>query len=306
MRHLLAALLLITSASSQAAEVAFTFDDAPRNASGYFDGPTRAKNLLQQLEEHKIGKVAFFANTSDLSGEKLQRLQTYGDAGHIIANHSHTHPNFNQTSLQDYIDNVAEADKILGTFPTFKKWFRFPYLREGDTAAKRDGMRQYLQQNGYTNAYITLNNYDWHIEVLFQEAVAKGIAVDLDRLRRFYVDTLIAGIEYYDQMAVQHMGRSPKHVLLLHEMDITALFVGDLADALRNRGWAIISPEEAYTDDLASYHTPSVMKYNAGRIGEIAYDKGQKSGLWHETLNENFLREQFREQVLPADAAKNF
>ncbi|HEY8568753.1 polysaccharide deacetylase family protein, partial [Microbulbifer sp.] len=187
MRHLLAALLLITSASSQAAEVAFTFDDAPRNASGYFDGPTRAKNLLQQLEEHKIGKVAFFANTSDLSGEKLQRLQTYGDAGHIIANHSHTHPNFNQTSLQDYIDNVAEADKILGTFPTFKKWFRFPYLREGDTAAKRDGMRQYLQQNGYTNAYITLNNYDWHIEVLFQEAVAKGIAVDLDRLRRFYV-----------------------------------------------------------------------------------------------------------------------
>ncbi|WOX06360.1 polysaccharide deacetylase family protein [Microbulbifer pacificus] len=306
MRYLLTALLLVTTVSTQAKEVAFTFDDAPRKATGYFDGPTRAKTLLQELEEHKVGTVAFFANTSDLSGEKLQRLHTYGNAGHIIANHSHTHPNFNQTSLQDYIDDVAEADKILGTFPTFRKWFRFPYLREGDTPAKRDGMRQYLQQNGYTNAYITLNNYDWHIEVLFQEAVTKGIAVDLEKLRRFYVDTLIAGIEYYDQMAVQHMGRSPKHVLLLHEMDITALFVGDLADALRQRGWDIISPVEAYTDDLASYRTPSVMKYNAGRIGEIAYDKGQKSGLWHETLNEDYLRELFKTEVLTADTAEKF
>ncbi|SDZ91084.1 polysaccharide deacetylase family protein [Microbulbifer marinus] len=298
MRHLLTALLLLASALADAREVAFTFDDAPRKASGYFDGPTRAQKLLHELAAHKVGEVAFFANTGQLEGEKLQRLKTYGNAGHIIANHSHTHPNFNGEELQAYIDNVREADRILGDFPTFKKWFRFPYLREGNTQAKRDGMRHFLDEQGYLNAYITLNNYDWYIETLFQQAVAKGIEVDLDKLRRFYLEVMISGIEHYDQMAIQHIGRSPKHVLLMHEMDITAMFVGDLADALRAKGWSIISPEEAYTDDIANYRTPSVLKYNAGRIGEIAFDKGQKTGLWHETLDEDYLRRRFSAEVL--------
>ncbi|WP_295801491.1 polysaccharide deacetylase family protein [uncultured Microbulbifer sp.] len=303
MRYLFAALLLLVTALSQGKEVAFTFDDAPRKATGYFDGPTRAKTLLQVLETHEIPQVAFFANTSNLTGERLERLRRYGDAGHIIANHSHTHPNFNTQELQAYIDDVNEADQILRDFPTFKPWFRFPFLREGNTAAKRNGMRKFLDEHGYINAYITLNNYDWYIESLFQEAVAEGKRVDLDRLRRFYLDVMIAGIEYYDQMAIQHIGRSPKHILLMHEMDISALFVGDLADALRNRGWSIISPEEAYTDDIASYRTPSVLKYNAGRIGEIAYDKGQKTDLWHETLNEGYLRARFTAEVLTPETA---
>ncbi|KUJ84203.1 polysaccharide deacetylase [Microbulbifer flavimaris] len=302
MRHLLTALLVVASTLSHAREVAFTFDDAPRKASGFYDGPTRAQKLLQELEDHQVGKVAFFANTSQLEGERLQRLKAYGDAGHIIANHSHTHPNFNGEALQAYIDDVHAADQALGIFPTFKKWFRFPYLREGNTPAKRDGMRHYLDEQGYLNAYITLNNYDWYIEALFQEAVARGIEVDLAKLRHFYLDVMIAGIEYYDQLSITHLGRSPKHVLLMHEMDITALFVGDLADTLRAKGWSIISPEEAYTDEIANYSTSSVLTYNPGRIGEIAYDNGHKTALWHETLNEDTLRKRFEAEVLGAAA----
>lgn len=299
MRYKIALILLFAATSlAQAKELAITFDDSPRQASGYFDGPTRAKTLLAELERHNIPQVAFFSVSQNLDQEGMQRLKTYSDAGHIIANHTHSHPDFNRLSLQEYADDISRADELLRGFPTFRKWFRFPYLREGDTQAKRDGIRTYLQENGYINAYITLNNYDWHIETLFQEAVGEGIPVDLEKLKNFYVDTIIEGIEYYDQLALTHTGRSPKHVLLLHEMDITALFVGDLADALRKEGWEIISPEEAYTDEIASYQTKSVMKYNPGRVGEIALDKGHKSGLWHPTLNETYLRERFETEVL--------
>ena len=307
MRQIIAlSLLLAISSIAQAKELAFTFDDSPRGAKGYFDGPTRAERLLAELEQHKVPQVAFFSVSRNLDEEGMQRLQSYSEAGHIIANHTHSHPNFNQLSLQEYIDDVAKADELLSDFPTFKKWFRFPYLREGDTVAKRDGMRAYLQENGYINAYITLNNYDWYIETLFQEAVAKGIQVDLNQLKDFYVSVIIEGIEYYDQLAVTHIGHSPKHVLLLHEMDITALFVGDLADALRARGWDIISPQEAFTDNIANYQTQSLLKYNPGRVGEIARDKGQESDLWHPTLNEGYLRERFKTEVLTPQAAADF
>jgi hypothetical protein len=77
--------------------------------------------------------------------------------------------------------------------------------------------------------------------------------------------------------------------VLLHEMDISALFVGDLVDELRRKGWRIINPEEAYTDEIAQYQPQGVFSYNPGRIGEIARDKGQKTGLWHTTLDEEYL-----------------
>jgi peptidoglycan/xylan/chitin deacetylase (PgdA/CDA1 family) len=304
MRYKIALILLLAASSiAHAKELAITFDDSPRRADGYFDGPTRAKALLAELKRHNIPQVAFFSVSQNLDQEGMQRLQSYSNAGHIIANHTHSHPDFNQLSLQEYTDNVGKADQLLRDFPTFKKWFRFPYLREGDTATKRDGMRAYLQEHDYINAYITLNNYDWYIETLFQEAVSKGIRIDLEKLKNFYITTIIEGIEYYDQLALTHTGRSPKHVLLLHEMDITALFVGDLADALREKGWEIISPEKAYTDRIASYHMQSVLKYNPGRVGEIALDKEQKSDLWHRTLNENYLRGRFESEVLGQKAA---
>ena len=52
---------LCFSSVSMAKQIAFTFDDAPRQANGYFDGPTRAKTLITELQDHGIKQAAFFA-----------------------------------------------------------------------------------------------------------------------------------------------------------------------------------------------------------------------------------------------------
>ena len=279
-------------------EIAITFDDSPRHAKGYFDGNTRSKKLIDELRSHQVKQVAFFSVSDRLNKEGIERLNRYAKAGHIIANHTHSHPNINQLTLENFSKDFLMAHNKLKSFDNYFKLFRFPYLREGDTRLKRDGMRQLLQEHGYRNAYITLNNYDWYIEVLFQRAIKRGEDVDMGRMKAFYVDMLMESIEYYDQMAVSRLGRSPKHVLLLHEMDISALFIGDLVDELRKRGWSIISPLEAYNDEIADYQIDTPLKYNPGRVGEIARDKGQKTGLWHHTLDEKYLDEMFSLRVL--------
>jgi len=294
--YLVIAVLVSFSALSK--ELAITFDDSPRAAKGLLTGAERAKRLIDNLHQKQVKQVAFFSVSKHLDEEGTQRLKAYSDAGHLIANHSYDHPDFNQLSLENYSENFLKADKQLKQFSTFTKMYRFPYLREGNTKEKRDGMRSLLKHHGYQNAYITLNNYDWYIENLFQAALAKGVNVDLKRMSKFYVDVLIEAIEYYDSLAIKHLARSPKHVLLLHEMDISALFIGDLIDELRRRDWKIITPEQAYTDDIAQMTTGKVRKYNPGRIGEIALDKGQKKQLWHETLDEAYLTKRFNEQVL--------
>lgn len=279
-------------------EISFSFDDSPRFATGYYDGPTRAKLLIEELKRHNIEQVAFFAVAGNMDEEEKKRLQQFNDAGHLIANHTLTHPNFNKTSLEDYRNNVQQNHELLKGYSNFIPWFRFPYLREGDTVEKRDGMRKYLKDNGYFNAYITLDNYDWYIESLFQRAVRDKKDIDFDKLKAFYVNTIIAAIEHYDNVAVDVLGRSPKHVLLLHEMDVTAMFVGDLADALREKGWKIISPEESYNDDIATFKLDVALPYNPGRVGEIAISKGKRKGLRHPSLDEKYLEKAFEEQVL--------
>lgn len=283
---------------SQAKELAITFDDSPRHATGYFDGKTRALKLIEQLKQNDVPQVAFFSVSSRLDDKGIDRLNLYANAGHIIANHTHSHPDFNQLTLAEYRENFLKADKALSTFNNYKKWFRFPYLREGNTQQKRDGMRKLLADKGYLNAYITLNNYDWYMENLFQQAIKQGKDVDLERMSRFYVQQLIESIEYYDQLAIKHLGYSPKHVLLLHEMDISALFIGDLVKELREQGWKIISVEDAYTDKIAHYQTENIFKFNPGRVGEIAKDNGQTKMLWHHSLDEKHLKQQFEQQVL--------
>ena len=299
--YLIILILIGLSFKTYSKELAITFDDSPRSAEGYFDGPTRAKKLITNLKDHDIKQVAFFSVSKQLDKEGKQRLNAYSDAGHIIANHTFSHPNINDMSLIDYKQDFLLANSHLNSYKNFRKWFRFPYLREGDSIEKRDGMRVFLKEKGYINAYITLNNYDWYIESLFQKAVKNGVKIDFDALKYFYIDVMMESIEYYDQMAETHLGYSPKHVLLLHEMDVSALFIGDLSEELRNKGWEIIAPQQAYNDPISKYKTDNIFKYNPGRIGEIAKDKGQESGLWHKTLDEKYLKKRFDTEVLSLD-----
>lgn len=290
--------LLVWASKPEAKEIALTFDDSPRIAAGYFTGPERAKHLIEGLQKTEVREVAFFSVSSKLDKEGKERLESYASAGHILANHTHTHPDFNQTSAEFYVQDFQTADAQLSKFSHFEKWFRYPYLREGDQPEKRDAMRAALNRAGYKNAYITVNTYDWYMEDQFQKEIQKNTNLDFGRLKSFYIGTLLKAVAYYDDMAISHLGRSPKQIILLHETDLNALFIADLVASLRSAGWKIISPREAYQDEIADYSTSSVFKFNPGRIGEIARDRGQKKGLWHESCEEDYLDREFKRQVL--------
>lgn len=300
MKSIVALLTLLICSQAGAKEIALTFDDSPRFARGHLDGPTRSQFLIENLKKANVQAVAFFSVSSHLDDEGRARLEAYSRAGHIIANHTHTHPDFNSTTVPDYVQEFKTAHSQLSGFLNFEKWFRFPYLREGDSLEKRDAMRSALQEMGYINAYVTINNYDWYMEEQFQKAIRSNPSLDQQKFKSFYVSTLLKAVDYYDQMAVRHLGRSPKHVLLLHETDTNALFIADLVIALRSSGWKIISPRQAYQDPILNYQTSRILPRNPGRVGEIARDKGQTDGLWHETCGEAYLDRAFKEQVLGA------
>lgn len=282
-------------------QIALSFDDSPNLRNGYLTSDERSAMLLNSLAEHSVEQVAFFSVSYTLNQQSSSRLRAYSNAGHIIANHTHSHPNADETELQGYIQEIATAHQALKDFPTFKKWFRFPYLSEGADVAKRDGIRQYLHSEGYFNGYVTINTFEWYIESLFLDAIKQGKTVNLKKLEDFFVDTMIEGIEHYDTLSQQVLSRSPKHVLLLHETDVTALFTGALITKLRTNGWEIINIEDAYKDPIADYKFIQSLPFNPGRVGEIAMDRKTGVSFHHKTLQQDYLKSEFEKRVLSSE-----
>lgn len=300
---LLAALLAWSVPAGAHKRIAFTFDDVPRQAGAYFTPDERTHELIAALGRGGVGQAGFFVTTGNLErpdgagGEA--RIAAYVAGGHVIANHSHAHRRLRQTEAGAYLADLDRAAAWLRGRAGYRPWFRFPFLDEGGRdLARRDALRAALAERGLRNAYVTIDNYDWHLEALASRARRDGRAMDMAALRDLYVETLVGAANFTDRMAVAAIGRSPAHVLLLHETDLAALFVDDLAAALRADGWEIVTIDAAYRDPMAETE-PDTWFLNAGRVAALAHLTGrQPRDLFHESTDETALTRLFESRVL--------
>jgi peptidoglycan-N-acetylglucosamine deacetylase len=275
MRFLSIIFILICEFST-AQQIAITFDDAPMGDGPLFTGAERTTKILTALQKNHVKQAAFFVITSQIDSPGLARLKKYSDAGHLLANHSHSHNWIRIMGTKNYIYDIRRSDSILSTTVPYKRWYRYPFLDEGRTLSSRDSIRSALASLKLFNAYVTIDNYDWYLNGALRQAVARNADIDYAGLKELYIDHIWKAIQFYDSIGRSVLNRSPKHVLLLHENDLSALFVGDLITFLRKKGWKIISPEDAYSDPIAS-EIPDVLFNGQGRVAAIAYSKGKKA-----------------------------
>lgn len=292
-----------TASGTEQKRIALSFDDVPRIAGEFFTPDERAIKLIAALDRAGVEQAGFFVTTGNLQeshgvgGE--DRIRAYVAAGHVIANHSHSHQWLSRTGLGDYVVDLDVAEEWLAGRSGHRAWFRFPYLDEGrKDPVKRDALRVALRERGLLNAYVTVDNYDWYLDKLANVAKAGEQAMDLHALGLLYAETLVHSANFYDEIAVKVMGRSPAHVLLLHETDLAALFIEDTVEAFRKDGWEIISMDEAYADPISSIE-PDTLYLGSGRVAAIAHTKGYKpADLVHERTDEEVLDRLFAERVL--------
>lgn len=283
-------------------QIALTFDDAPLSDGIWMSGPERTQLLIENLRIAGVSEAMFLVLTGNTASDAdADRLRAYTEAGHTLANHSHTHPWLRDTDPETYLQDVDQASDVLSGYDAVAPFFRFPYLDEGDTCERRLEVVQGLQRRSLANAYVTVDTYDWYLQVLVNEAVEAGHLIDMEILGAVYVDILVRGVTHYDDLAQVYLGRSPRHVLLLHENDLAALFVPDLVAALEAEGWDIISAREAYEDPIADQR-PDTQFNGQGRVAAIARAAGaHRRTLVPQVEEEDVLRDLFlRNGLLPA------
>lgn len=262
---------ILTSSICFARDVALTFDDCPRKSGPVLKPMDRDQKLIAALKSEGV-KAAFFCNSPTRQPDGRERLKFFAQAGHFIANHTDQHPDLNKIGPDAFNRAIDQADSELHTLPNFRKWFRFPFLREGKAPADVEAVRAHLKKNGYSNGYVTIDNEDWFADEVLRKKVDAGHGYDEAKLCQTYAGMVADEAEFFDSLAVKALGRSPKHVLLLHETDLNAICLTTLMKVLKKQKWNFVSPEEAYRDPIASQEPKSSTKLNNGRVYALALE----------------------------------
>jgi peptidoglycan-N-acetylglucosamine deacetylase len=277
-RTLLISLFLLAT-PALAKEVAFTFDDVPFESTPHYESNQRTEELIRKLNELELPPALIFANPCKGKDEKstFEQLAKYREAGHLLGNHTCDHPRFDDTSFEDFTANVKRADQLLSPLFTGQKFFRFPFLNEGTDVGARNKMRVWLQQHGYRNGMVSADNEDQAFSAQVNQAKKLGKRIDYEKVRELFLEHIVSSLECDEKLAVKTLGRSPKHVMLLHERDVTVMFIEELTAELRNRGWKIISAADAYQDKMY-LEQPQNTFAGYGIVSQLAFEKtGEKT-----------------------------
>ncbi len=254
--------------------IAITLDDAPLpgGARGEWD---RAGALVRGLSKSGV-QAAFFATTGNFENvdDGAERLRRYGEAGHLIANHTHSHPWLYETDAWVYLADIDRAESRLEGLPNRRPWFRYPFLDQGRRDfTKRAIVREGLSKRGLRDGYVTADTYDWHLDRRWSEAVKLGRCIDKEKLEQTYADMVVDAAEHAHSLAEEWLGQQPVHVLLLHENDAAAAFLPSAIEGLRNAGWTIVGPDRAYAAPLRQ---PVTAFTGMGRVASLAQEAGAR------------------------------
>lgn len=246
--------VLLAPCSSVAENVAITFDDLPLNGT-LPPGMTQAnvvKGVLAVLKKRKVPKVYGFINAVKLenNADGAEALRLWVSAGQRVGNHSYSHLDLHKSTSENFLQDVWRNEPVLELLDnsTAWRWFRYPYLREGDVLEKRREVRDQLDAHGYRIAQVTLDYEDYLWNSAYARCVSKG---DSDSISWLHSTYLAIAAEYLDagrQMAKIVFGRDIDHVLLLHLGAFSGAILPDLLDLLKQKGFKLTTLEAVQND----------------------------------------------------------
>ncbi|RFS17039.1 polysaccharide deacetylase family protein [Emticicia sp. C21] len=233
-------------------KIAFTFDDGQINDAGGYKLRVWNEMLLGHLKKHQLKAILFSSGANKINPVGKYVLSSWNNAGHLIANHTFTHPNFNSknTSLEAFEAELMKNDSIIRNYSNYYKYFRFPYLKEGNTKEKVEEFRAFMKQKGYKNGHVTIDASDWYIAGRLITRLKQNPKADISGFREYYKNHLFNRATFYDSLAHQLSGRRINHVILLHHNLAAALFLDDLIQHFKANGWEVLNADKAYQDKI--------------------------------------------------------
>ena len=247
-------------ADAPARRMAVTVDDLPFTTASVTDDATvhaATTKLLASLQDREI-VVTGFVNEAKLYDDdtlvaaRKATLEAWLESGMALGNHSFSHPDLHEVSLEEMMDDVRRGEPVTRALLEARgqslQYFRHPYLHTGRDLATKQAFEAFLAQRGYRVAPVSIDNSEWIFARAYMLALRAGDSRLAERIGKDYVDYMLAMVAFYEDQSDQLFARNISHVLLVHANELNADWFGELADRLSAIGYEFVTLDEALED----------------------------------------------------------
>lgn len=253
-----------------AQKMAITLDDAP---FGYSAGMSdevkieRFENLLSVLKKYNV-KATFMVTSSNMNEKTKAILKRALEEGHQLGNHTHRHMSLSHVSAKAYMTDVDSCIQLTTSYLN-SNYFRYSYLRRGNTSAKRDSVYRFLADRGLRVAPVTIDNNEWEYNRDYSVAKRDGKPEVMTKQLNDYLKHMKEITDEYRQKAIDLIGEDIPHVLLIHVNPINCDHLDKLLSQYVNDGWKFVSLDEAMTHSFYQLTDDYIGQYGASQIDRI-------------------------------------
>jgi len=256
-------------------QLALTLDDPTLTLGSILKWQEANSRILNAISAKGVRAALFVCGmrVDEADGTKL--LTAWDQAGHLICNHSYSHKFYGErTSYADFAVDFLKDEKVIAPYRNRTALFRYPFLKEGDTADKRDRFRALLKERGYRVGHVTIDASDWYVSQRFVDRLAKQPNAPIAPYRDYLIAHLLDRAAFYRQLAFDVLGRDILHTVLMHFNPLNALVLLDVMSAFETAGWQWIDASIAFEDPIFRSQ-PQTLPAGESLVWAIAKETGR-------------------------------
>ena len=256
-------------------QLALTLDDPTLSLGSVLKWQEANSRILKAISERDVRAALFVCGmrVDEADGAKL--ITAWDQAGHLICNHSYSHKFYGeQTSYADFAVDFLKNEKVIAPYRNRTALFRYPFLKEGDTAEKRDRFRALLKERGYRVGHVTIDASDWYVSQRFVDRLGKQPKASVTPYRDYLIAHLLDRAAFYRQLALDVIGRDIRHTLLMHFNPLNAFVLPDVMNAFEAAGWQWIDASLAFEDPVFRSQ-PQTLPAGESLVWALAKETGQ-------------------------------
>jgi peptidoglycan/xylan/chitin deacetylase (PgdA/CDA1 family) len=238
------------------------------------------RRLLDALDSRHLKATLFVCGRRVADPEGGRLIGEWDEAGHGIGSHSYSHLTFlRRTSYEDFAADFLRNEPMVAPYRNRVRLFRYPLLKEGDTADKRDRFRTLLRANDYRVGHVTIDGSDWYVNQRWIERRRTRGATGPERYSDFLLTHLVDRATYYRQLMREVVGHDVPHTLLVHYHELMAVSLNELLGGFERAGWEWVNADRAFAHPVYQ-RTPETLPAGESLAWALAAESGRTGLRW--------------------------
>jgi peptidoglycan-N-acetylglucosamine deacetylase len=262
--------------NGQVPQLALTMDDPNLKVDNLIRWQDANSRILKALDSRNVRAALFVCGMRVDETDGARLVSAWDQAGHMIGNHSYSHLNYcdPRFGYSDFAVDFLKNEKIIAPYHNRAAFFRYPFLKEGETAEKRDKFRALLKESGYRVGHVTIDASDWYVNERMSDHLVKKPKDSINPYRDYLIAHLLDRASFYRQLALDVLDRDIRHTLLVHYNALNAFVLPEVMAAFEAAGWQWIDASLAYQDEVFRSQ-PKTLPAGESLVWALASESGR-------------------------------